>query len=225
MLFNSRAAPSPMEAAQVDASTPKNRADRRIALVAAGFAAGVCIVLTAAGLHTVQRGRHMAATLAAPSTATPTVRPPAPTRTRAPTQTPIPTALASLLQRAEKYLDVGEPQGAIDLLSPLVDQSGDPEDLAHANELLAQAETMFGRYQRAAAYFQAAFDLAPTVTRLFLLATSYDAGGDLERALAAYLRVLNWSDGTADEYRSYSEQRVEALIDVLGTPTPSATPW
>lgn len=135
------------------------------------------------------------------------------------------TASPAALEAAESALLGGAPQRAIDLLQPELANLTRPNDLARAYTCLGQAETQLGHFQFAAAYFSRLYDVQPTAEHLYWLATSYDLGGDLDRALAKYQALAAMPGADADAYRDDVKARVTELEDVVhhtpGAPAPT----
>jgi tetratricopeptide (TPR) repeat protein len=149
----------------------------------------------------------------APSGAPPTQRAQLP-----PTATP---AQFPELDEAEQLLEMGRAQEALEILEPLLAQPLDGDRAAGLNFAAGMAEYQLGRFQRAAGYLEAAMAYGPTAERLYWLAVAYDTGGDYENALGYYLRLAEWQTEAADEYRDFAVFRVQSIIDLIGTPTPS----
>lgn len=156
---------------------------------------------------------------------------PSPTATSTPTLRPRPTARRTAtkvydptLQAAEEgWVYQLEPDAAILHLKELLGIIEDRADQARVNHLLGEVEFNAGRPQQAAPYFKRAFELDPLVETLFNLAIAYYAGGDLENALLRFQQIVDWEGEGADVYREDAGFFIEALEDVLGTPTPVPT--
>lgn len=191
-----------------------------------GFGLGVVLSLLGAGSLLLLRGT---AGIGLPPTATPTVTPtPTPSATSTPTATPTPVPsptddAAALHSRAERAMYAEfDPQKAVDLLSPRLADLADPADLALAHRLVGEAEAALGHFQLAAGHFEALYAQQPLAEHLYLLALTYDLGGDLDRALARYMELAAWESPDGAEYRAEAEIRVTQIIEVVGTPTPPA---
>jgi tetratricopeptide (TPR) repeat protein len=176
-----------------------------------GFLVGVCLVsLSAVGLIAVE--------VANP--------PPTPTPQPSPTLQPTPTlATQALLDQAYQaiYVD-GNSQLVLDILEPHIDEFTDPDDLAKALEYLGAAELGLGQYQLATTYYEKLVQVSPTPRNYAILARVYDAGGDLEHALANYIIYLNSDDPElTDDIRKLVQDRIDQIQSILTnfTPTPS----
>jgi len=143
-----------------------------------------------------------------------------PSQTAGPANTNTPLA-PSEFDDAERLLEMGEPEGALEILEPLLAMALDDEPTARLNFDIGMAEYQRGRFQRAAGFLEAAMAYGPTPERLYWLAVAYDTGGDYEHALGYYLQLAEWRTESADEYRDFAIFRVQAIIDLIGTPTPS----
>lgn len=183
----------------------------RVAVVAAGILGGGCLGIVS-GVAIILAG--WAVSPATPPTASPRQ----PTRTSRPTRTPVPETPAVLMEAEEAWLR-GDPQEAIDLLTPVLDDLRLVTDRARAYELLGRAELQLGRSSLAGARFEQACGLEPTPERLYWSAQAYDAGGQLEWALARYLELVAWQGEEANPYRDIATARVNHLRLILGTPS------
>jgi hypothetical protein len=143
-----------------------------------------------------------------------------PTQPAEPPPTTIPLQLPEL-DEAEQLLEMGNAHEALDILEPLLGHAPDGEQAARLNFDIGMAQYQLGRFQRAAGYLEAAVAYGPTAERLYWLAVAYDTGGDYENALGYYLRLAEWQTGAAAEYRDFAVFRVQSIIDLIGTPTPS----
>ena len=228
--------------------TPKRQGrsilDNGLVWACGGLAAGAGLVLVVAmGLFAYRLFNPL------PPTPTPVILPsptpvPFPTPWSTPTSQTPPTPLSgaqaaltprprpspaapglAFLDAAEDALSGGSAQTAIDLVKPELGNLSRPSDLARAYTCLGKAEMELYHFQFAAAYFSQLYDLQPTAEHLLWLATSYDLGGDLDRALAKYQALAAMPGAEADEYRDEVKARVADLEDVLhhtpGAPTPA----
>ncbi len=194
-----------------------------------GLTGGACLALCMTIGLLVQRTTYLASApaqatnpyLAMTSTALPTAKPPAPVVTPIPSVEPDP--VQADLALAERYLAEARPEKVIELLLARLDQLTKPDDLARAYDYLGQAEMQLGHFQLAAGYFEKLYAYQPTAENLFMLATAYDLGGDLERALDKYLALMEMGETVLPDMRATVEQRIQDLRDVLGTPTPTST--
>ncbi|WKZ47233.1 MAG: hypothetical protein QY306_15580 [Anaerolineales bacterium] len=147
--------------------------------------------------------------------------PPTPTLIPTPTQ-----ALQDILDQARQALDVDrDPQRALDILSPHLDEFSDSDELAKALDILARAEMAQGHYQFAAAYLERLVQIAPTADNYIFLARVYDSGGDLKNALEYYLLYLESDDPSiTEDIRRLVQERVDQIQATLPSATPSPTP-
>lgn len=182
----------------------------------AGFGLGLLALLGVLSVWLWAQGGGLdAAADLTPTQLAPTPKPRA-SRTPRPTASPAEQALA----QAEAALD-SDPQTTIDLLTPLLNQLAEPAHLARAYRALALAYSQLGRYQFAASYFKRLYDLEPTAENLWQLARAYDLGGDLAQALARYQELAAWPAASGEFYQTLAQERIEHLMDVLGTATPT----
>jgi len=143
-----------------------------------------------------------------------------------PTQTPIPTptiATQALLDQAYQALYVdGNPQLALDILEPHLEEFANPDELGKALEYLGNAELSLGHYQLATVYYERMLLISPTPENYMILARVYDAGGDLEKAVEYYTIYLN-SDSTSltEEIRTIVQERIEQIQQILTEPPPT----
>lgn len=144
-----------------------------------------------------------------------------------PTQTPLPTptiATSALLGQAYNTF-YENPQKVLDILEPHLEEFTDPEELAKALEYLGTAELNLGHYQLATVYFERLIQVSPSPQNYMLVARVYDAGGDLEKALANYLLYLNSDDpALTDDLRTMVQERVDHLQSILTSPAPTVVP-
>ncbi len=190
---------------------PRDSAAPALPSLVSGLLIGACLALTAAcvillGARRVSPG--MAATV------TPLVS----TRIARATSTPM-GAASTMLIEAEALLRDGDPQASIELLSPWLNELI-REDRVRAYDLMGQAELELGHPGLAGSCFDRAYELEPTVERLYEAALGYDLGGDEDRALARYLELVAWEGEKADPYRDFATARIDHLRLLLGTPPP-----
>lgn len=191
---------------------PRDSSAPALPLLVAGLLAGVCLAL-AAGCGILLAARSVSPDT--PATVTPLIS----TRTARATSTPV-GGVPTILLDAEALWRDGDPQAVIELLSPSLN-SLTRDDRARAYELLGQAELQLGHSSLAGACFERAYELEPTVERLYGAALGYDLGGDEDRALARYLELVAWEGEKADAYREFATGRIEHLGEILGTPPPT----
>lgn len=179
----------------------------------------ICFVIALFSLRVFQISSHL-----------PTI-PPAITTSLPISETPTPRLIMHIvstsefnlfLDQAERYVSEDyEPQKAVDMLKPLLDSLLTDTDLIRAHKVLSMAEAEMGHFQIAAGYAEKLYEIEPTAENLYFLASLYDMGGDLDRALVKY-SFLYWSaDEEADVYRGVAKERMDAISEVLYTPTPT----
>jgi hypothetical protein len=184
---------------------------RTLASLVAGLMAGVCLTF-AAGCWIL-----LAAWRVSPRTPA-TVSPVVSARTATAVATPV-EGIPTILLKAETLRHEGDPQAVVALLSASLD-SLTPHYRARAYELLGQSELELGHSSLAGASFERAYELEPTVERLYGAALGYDLGGDEDRALGAYMEIAAWEGEQADPYRDLALARIDQLHLLLGTPYP-----
>jgi tetratricopeptide (TPR) repeat protein len=125
-----------------------------------------------------------------------------------------------ILEQADKAIQAGNPQQAIDLILPKIDGLSSPIDKATGYQLLAVAEFNLGSPQQAVPYAKKMVEYDHGPFALLLLAQAYDNSGDQKNALATYqqILVLNQPDSRVDY--NYVRSRASALSQSLGTPIP-----
>jgi tetratricopeptide (TPR) repeat protein len=128
----------------------------------------------------------------------------------------------TLLNQAKRDLEDQQSQKVLDALKPKLDQFPNVDEKSLAYEYLGQAEIQSGHFQFAALYFENMYALQPTAKHLYMLATAYDAGGDLRHALKNYQMLAGLSSLDAYTYRSVAEGRIKQLLEIL-TPGPSSS--
>jgi tetratricopeptide (TPR) repeat protein len=199
----------------------------------AGFSAGICLALVgveiilAARVNRIQSSLSLVTPVATAGTVStspsPTATPsPAPSSTPYPIRhLPTPTrAIRVLIDQADEFIDNGQPEQVKVLLLPHLKDFQSKEDLASIYERLGQAELGQGHFQLAAVYYERLYFNQPSVQNLYTLAICYDAGGNLESALAKYQLLVKLEDTDVEEYREFAEERIKDLSKVLGTPAP-----
>jgi len=170
------------------------------------------------------RGAALAPDLAAAGTASPAqaFASPTPVRVTLHTELPQPEVLR-LAERAyleNRFADVK------DTLLPGLGSLQTPEDRAHAYQLLGDAEVQQGHYQLAAGYYEGLYQNAPDVEALYLLARTYDLGGDLEAAYQKYRLLSEQYAALPEADRQAIDGRLEHLRAILATrgKAPTFTP-
>ena len=129
----------------------------------------------------------------------------------------------TLLNKARRDLAKQQPQKVLDNLKPKLNQFPQVDQQALAYEYLGQAEIQLGHFQFAAMYFENMYALQPSAERLYMLATAYDAGGDLRHALRNYKILAALDTPDSYPYRSLAEPRITQLLEIL-KPVPGFNP-
>ena len=129
----------------------------------------------------------------------------------------------TLLKQAKRDLDSAQPQKVLDALKPNLNQFSKVDEKALAYEYLGQAENQLGHFQFAAMYFENLYALQPTAEHLYMLATAYDAGGDLRHALKNYQTLAGLSTLDSYTYHPLVQQRITQLLEIL-KPVPGSNP-
>lgn len=127
----------------------------------------------------------------------------------------------NLLASAEKDIQAGNPQAAIDALQPVVESWSSTIDKTTGYQLLSTAELRQQRLPLAINYARKMTELSPGSFSYQILAVTYDASGDRLNALSAYQQMLMWE--TDNDSRSNFEAaraRIRAISQALGTPMP-----
>jgi tetratricopeptide (TPR) repeat protein len=125
-----------------------------------------------------------------------------------------------ILEQADKAIQSGNPQEAIDLILPNIDKWSSPIDKATGYQLLAVSEFNLGNPQKAIPYAKKMFENDHGAFSLFLLAQAYDASGDLKNALATYQQILALSQTDNRVDYTVVRERAATLSATLGTPMP-----
>lgn len=121
------------------------------------------------------------------------------------------------ISRAEWELLNGHvhPNEIIDRLESLIGQFEDEEDLARLYEVVAQAETLLGHPQRAAIFFERAFELRQDPEMLLTIAWLYQGSGNLFRARVFYCEYIDWPENENEASIHFAEEQVKKLTEVL----------
>jgi tetratricopeptide (TPR) repeat protein len=137
-----------------------------------------------------------------------------------PTEDAADPEIYKILEQADKAIQSGNPQKAIDLILPNIDKWPSPIDKATGYQLLAVSEFNLGNPQKAIPYAKKMVENDHGAFSLFLLAQAYDASGDLKNALATYQQILalNQTDDRVDY--AVVRERAATLSQTLGTPMP-----
>jgi hypothetical protein len=151
--------------------------------------------------------------IALPSTTLPFTDPPS--------NLPIPTlkpSIEEVFNRAQKYLDDGEPEKTKELLLQVVQDWQTASDKSVGYKLLGDVEMSLYHPQLAAPYYEKVYFYDPTPENLFTLAFTYDMGGDLCKAFLHYKELDAWSDPNAQIDREFIKLRIVDISCILGTP-------
>lgn len=106
---------------------------------------------------------------------------------------------------AARYVDAGQPAAAVSLYRTLLDQGGDPAALLGR---LGDAQSLSGDLQSAAQSYGDLLVLCPDSSRArYQLARTYEAEGQAEPAIAAYVELLG--------QKPYARQAALGLADLL----------
>jgi len=131
---------------------------------------------------------------------------------------------ASLLDAAESALNLGQPEKVRELLYPTIEGWTSNDDKIRGYRLLGEAELAQGHAQLAGPYFERLCFYGPTAENLFLLATAYDAGGNIKNALAKYQELSKWENPPPELDIEFINMRIYDISRALGTPVPTFTP-
>jgi tetratricopeptide (TPR) repeat protein len=134
-----------------------------------------------------------------------------------------PSTQTTLLDEAEVTLNSGQPEKVRKLLYPIIENWTSNEDRIRGYNLLGQAELAQGHPQLAVPYFERLYSYEPTPENLFLLATTFDAGGDNRNALEKYQELTQREDLPPEIDIEFIKLRIENISRVLGTPIPTQT--
>lgn len=134
--------------------------------------------------------------------------------------TPVPS-VEEFLNKAQTYLDEGEPEKTKDLLLSVVQDWPAASDKAAGYKLLGDAEMSQYHPQLAAPYYEKVYFYDPTPENLFTLAFTYDLGGDICKAFPHYKELDAWSDPNAQIDREFIKSRIVDISCTLGTPAPT----
>jgi tetratricopeptide (TPR) repeat protein len=196
-----------------------------------GMLISLCFVLIAAGILFRNEVVHTVLPTATPASSST----PLPTETPSPTSTSTPPPVGPTLDAREiigqayKMLENNDIQGAIDLLEANLAEITENTQKVLAVQTLGDLYAYQGSYQIAAAYYEQLYELEPNAFGLFLIATAYDAGGNLNKAQEYYLRCLNLHDPDfpEEQYQVAVERSDQLTVILTGstlTPIPTGTP-
>jgi tetratricopeptide (TPR) repeat protein len=140
-----------------------------------------------------------------------------------PSPTPTQVKQATPLEEAEEALNSGQPEKVRDLLYPVIETWTSNDDRVRGYELLGEAELVQGHAQLATPHFEKLYFYAPTAENLFILASVYDAGGDICHALEKYQELAKWNPLPPEVDIELVNLRIEQISCALGTPAPTKT--
>ena len=130
--------------------------------------------------------------------------------------TPIITNPEDYLKNAQNYLDEGYPERAKELLLPVIDNWPGASDKAAGYKFLGDGEVWKGHFQLAAPYYEKMYFFDPTPENLYILAMTYDIGGNFCKALTHYKELDAWSDPNAQIDRESIKSRIKEIEDDTG---------
>ena len=111
----------------------------------------------------------------------------------------------------------GQSEEVISILLPNMTKFTDRMEASHAYSLLGTAEFQLGHPQLAAGYFELMYANNPTSHNLYVLATAYDQGGNLNKALEKYALVVSYQDSTTQPAEVlYAQQRIQEIMTLKG---------
>ena len=181
----------------------------KVLLVALGMALGCLASAAIAALLLQTRAAQLNRLMGAAPTATEDVADP---------------AIYNLLAQADQSIQSGNPQAAIDLLLPVVEDWPSTIDRTTGYQLLVLAELKQKQPQKAIPYALKMSELTPGSYSYQLLAAAYDGSGDLPRALGAYQQMMLWADNDKRSDFETARARILSISQTLGTPVPPAVP-
>lgn len=129
-------------------------------------------------------------------------------------------AIYNLLAQADKNIQNGNPQAAIDSIAPVIETWQSTIDKTSGYQLLAIAELNLQHPQKAIPYAKKMTELTPGSYSYQLLANSYDVAGDLPNALATYQQMMMWNDNDARSDFNTARSRIISISKILGTQVP-----
>lgn len=140
--------------------------------------------------------------------------------------------VSTTFDQAERAIADQQPQLVKEILLPYLNTLSNWDELAQAYRLLGDAERMQYHFNLAAGYYESLYSYEPNLDNLFLLATTYDEGGDLNHAYQKYLLLTEADDTELQGQRIFIDERLEDITDVLSyrnkgvlpTPEPTYTP-
>jgi tetratricopeptide (TPR) repeat protein len=180
-----------------------------------GLAVGICLSVTTGFALFYSRSVHIFQ-----SSSIPTAQAADPLELS--TQKPTPTQ-TDLLDEAEAALSSGHPEKVRELLYPMIESWTSNDDLIRGYRLLGEAELAQGHPQLAVPYFEKLYFYEPTAENLFMLATVYDAGGDIRNALEKYQELARWEDLPPEVDIELLNFRIQNISHALGTPVATET--
>ena len=112
-------------------------------------------------------------------------------------------------------------ESVISILSPNMNKFTNRTEAAEAYVYLGIAELQLGHPQLAAGYFELTYANKPMSHNLFLLAVSYDQGGNIEKALEKYTLLVSIQDQTTrSDDIAYAQNRIREILTIKGISNP-----
>lgn len=126
-----------------------------------------------------------------------------------------------VLEEAENYMSTGEPEKVKGVILPVIESWDRIEDIVAGYRLLGDAEVQQGHFQLATPYYEKVYFYHPSPDTLFLLAYTYDLGGDLCLAYQYYTRLADWTGyPKGDIDMKFVNERIEEIECLITLPTP-----
>jgi tetratricopeptide (TPR) repeat protein len=195
----------------------------RLLLIAGGFVIGACLSVLLAGFVYSQRTAYLANKVKMIDF--PTLPKQTPASTPSTPSVAISDA-AQQLDAAKAVLQNGEPEKVENLILPYVDSWLLADDQAQGYLLVGQAEKQMDHAQLAVPYIKKSYTLQPSAQTLFLLAETYDQGGDIRNAVSSYQQLIVSPDPSSGVDYDKVRQRIIVLETLMGTqvPQPASPP-
>jgi len=127
-----------------------------------------------------------------------------------------------LLGKAAYASFKGESENVVTSLASSMNKFTNRMEAAEAYFYLGSAELNLGHPQLAAGYFELMYANNPTAHGLFVVAISYDQGGNLDQALEKYTLFVSFQDGTTQANEvSHAQQRIQEIMTIKGLVNPN----
>jgi tetratricopeptide (TPR) repeat protein len=130
----------------------------------------------------------------------------------------------ALLEQADKLINSGKDQEAIDLLLPVIETWKSKIDKGTGYQIMAVAEVHLNHPQQAVPYAQKMCENAPGSFSYQMLARAYEMSGDMPNALASYQQMLLWNDNDSRSDFKQAREEINKLSSLLGTAVPTLKP-